>query len=66
MGWKIKVLYSQTCNQWSPLEQKKNGWVRQMTIYLKLVDMDCQFQSLIIHVLLLSEGNHLDKMAVTL
>ena len=36
------ILYSQTCLQRSPLGQRKNERLRQVTVNLRSVDPDCQ------------------------
>jgi hypothetical protein len=43
---------SWTCIQRSPLRQRKNDSIRQLTLYLRLVDLYFQLQSTIIHVFL--------------
>jgi hypothetical protein len=54
------------CIQRSYLGLRKNYIIRQLSAYLRYVDPDCQFLSIMILVLLLLEGNLLENMAVTL
>ena len=46
--------YSQTC-----IQQRKYDRVRQVTTFLRLEDLACQFWFLVSHALLLLEGNYL-------
>jgi hypothetical protein len=44
----------------------KNDRIRQLTDYLRLVNPDYPFPSVMIHILLLPEGNLLENMVVAL
>jgi hypothetical protein len=63
----IYLLYSQSCIQRSPLtfgtKEKLPG---KTGGDLRLVEPDGHFQSVMIRILLLPEGNYLGKMAVSL
>ena len=62
---KFSCYKCQSCIQWS-LTQRRNDRVRKVTACLRSVDPDCQFQSIMIWLLLLWEGNHLENMVVIL
>jgi hypothetical protein len=48
----------------STLRQKKNDGIRQVTVYLKSVDPNGQFRSVMIHIFMILEGNYSEKMVV--
>lgn len=58
--------YSQTCIQLSLFQQKGKDYRRQVTVYLRLVNPDCQLRSIMIRVLLLPKGNSFENMTVAL
>jgi hypothetical protein len=45
---------------------KENNRTRQVTVYLRLINPDCQLRSIMIHVLLLPKGNSFGNIIVTL
>jgi len=50
----------------SPLGHRKYNRIRHFNVYLRSFIADCQILSIIIHILLLAEGNLLYKFAVAL
>ena len=44
--------------------QNSQTCIQQVTVYLKSVDPDGQFRSVMIHILMILEGNYLEKMVV--
>jgi hypothetical protein len=50
----------------SPLGHRKYNPIRHFNVYLRSFIADCQIRSIIIHILLLAEGNLLYKFAVAL
>jgi hypothetical protein len=51
-GWHT-CIYCQTCYEQPPLGQRKYDSIKQLTIYLKSVNLQCQFWTIMIRVLLL-------------
>jgi hypothetical protein len=63
----IYLLYSQSCIQRSLLTfGTKEKLPSKTGGDLRLVEPDSQFQSVMVRILLLPEGNYLEKMAVSL
>lgn len=54
------------CIQQSSLGQRKNECIIQLTAYLRSVDPHYQLQSVMVYILLLTEGNLLENIVVTL
>jgi hypothetical protein len=63
--WQVKFVFCIYIQQ-SPLGQTKSDRIRQMTTFLRLIDLNLQFQYAMIHIFLLPEGISLEKMVVAL
>ena len=61
----IYATINQTCSQWLSLGQRKNERILQLTAYLRLVDLECQLCFVMICVLLLQEGQLMEKIIYT-
>jgi hypothetical protein len=65
---KLYLMFTLQSNLYSMVtsKTKENNRTRQVTVYLRLINPDCQLRSIMIHVLLLPKGNSFGNIIVTL